>query len=263
VSGIGGFAFSAICGVSLLQFRRDNRIDAELLCLGPRVLYCRSNVIGAGILFNGHDARDLLVVSQVYFLRETLAEILNRSASLRVRWTAASLQEAPQAARTHLPAVVLIDAAFPAGRSSAAEIVEATPRSVLVVFGLCETDIEVIAWAEAGAAGYVPNTASVEDLIACIEAASLGEQICPSRIAGSLLRHLSNKSRRVASAPEAAGLTLREREVLKLVGAGLSNKDIARRLAISLGTTKSHVHNLLAKLNISRRMDVVRARGGA
>jgi two-component system, NarL family, nitrate/nitrite response regulator NarL len=219
--------------------------------------------MGAGIPFDGQDGRDLLVVSQICFLRETLAEILNRSARLRVRWTAASLEEALQAARTHFPAVVLIDAAFPAGRSAAGEIVEATPGSALIVFGLCETEIEVIAWAEAGAAGYVPDTASVEDMIACIEAASLGEQICPSRIAGSLLRHLSNKSRRAASAPEAAGLTLREREVLKLLGAGLSNKDIARRLAISLGTTKSHVHNLLAKLNISRRMDVVRPRDRA
>jgi two-component system nitrate/nitrite response regulator NarL len=216
-----------------------------------------------GIPFNGQVARDLLVVSQVCFLRETLAEILNRSATLRVRWTAASLEEALQAARVHFPAVVLIDAAFPAGRSATAEIVEATPGSALVVFGLRETDMEVIAWAEAGAAGYVPDTASVENLIARIEAASLGEQICSSRIAGSLLRHLSNKGRRVSSAPEAAGLTMREREVLKLVGAGLSNKEIARRLAISHGTTKSHVHNLLTKLNVSRRMDVMRQRGGA
>lgn len=219
--------------------------------------------MGAEIPFDGRGARDLLVVSQVYFMRETLAEILNRSASLRVRWTAASLEEALQAARTHFPAMVLIDAAFPAGRSAAAEIVAATPGSALVVFGLCETEIEVIAWAEAGAVAYVPNTASVEDLVACMEAASVGGQICTSRIAGSLLRHLSSRGRRVAPAPEAAGLTLREREVLKLVSVGLSNKDIARRLAISLGTTKSHVHNLLAKLNISRRMDVVRPRGGA
>jgi ATP/maltotriose-dependent transcriptional regulator MalT len=62
---------------------------------------------------------------------------------------------------------------------------------------------------------------------------------------------------------DVAGLTLREREVLKLVSAGLSNKDIARRLAISLGTTKSHVHNLLGKLNVSRRMDVARPRNGS
>jgi two-component system nitrate/nitrite response regulator NarL len=219
--------------------------------------------MGAEILMNRHGARDLLVVSQVCFLRETLAEVLNRSASLRVRWTAESLEEALQAAREHSPAIVLIDAAFPSGRSAAAELAKATPGSALIVFGLRETEIEVIAWAEAGAAGYAPSTASVEDLIACIEAASLGEQICSSRIAGSLLRRLSNRSSRVASALDAAGLTLREREVLKLVSAGLSNKDIARRLTISLGTTKSHVHNLLAKLNISRRMDVVRPRGDA
>jgi len=216
-----------------------------------------------GISIVGPGVRDVLLVSQVHFLRETLAEILNRSASLRVRWTAGSLEQALQAARAHFPAIALIDAAFPAGRSAAAEIVEAAPGSALIVFGLCETEIEVIAWAEAGAAGYVPNTASVEDLIACLEAASLGEQICSSRIAGSLLRRLSNKTRRMAPPLDVAGLTLGEREVLKLVSAGLSNKDIARRLAISLGTTKSHVHNLLGKLNVSRRMDVARPRNGS
>ena len=94
----------------------------------------------ARIPFDGQGTRDLLVVSQVCFLRETLAEILSRSASLRVRWTAASLEEALQAVRAHFPAIVLIDAAFPAGRSAAAEIVEATPGSALIVFGLCETE---------------------------------------------------------------------------------------------------------------------------
>jgi two-component system, NarL family, nitrate/nitrite response regulator NarL len=217
--------------------------------------------MSGGIHFDGKGARDLLVVSQLCFLREALVEVLNRSARLRARWAAASLEEALQVSRAHFPAIVLFDAAFSAGRTAAAEIVAATPESALVVFGLRETEIEVIAWAEAGAVGYVPNTASVEDLIACIEAASLGEQICSSRIAGSLLRHLSHRGRQAATAPDAASLTLREREVLKLVSAGLSNKDIARRLAISLGTTKSHVHNLLAKLNISRRMDVVRQHG--
>lgn len=91
-----------------------------------------------------------------------------------------------------------------------------------------------------------------------IDQISRGEQTCPSRIAGSLLRRIAAIRR--ADQPlsnEAFPLTMREREVLHLVGAGLSNKEIARKLDISLGTTKSHVHNLLAKLSLRRRADVM------
>jgi two-component system nitrate/nitrite response regulator NarL len=56
-------------------------------------------------------------------------------------------------------------------------------------------------------------------------------------------------------------LTFREREIFHLVGAGLSNKDIARRLSISIGTTKSHVHSLLGKLSLKRRGDVISRAG--
>lgn len=203
------------------------------------------------------DTRGIVVVSQLRFLREMLGELLNRSANLRVLSTVATFEDALSVVRADAPEIVLIDAAFPAGRRAVEHIREASPRSALIAFGLQEIEVDVISWAEAGMTGYVPNTASIEDLVACIEGACVGEQMCSSRIAGSLLRHLAH-GRRLVPAQPANALTLREREVLKLISAGLSNKDIARRLAISLGTTKSHVHNLLGKLNLSRRMDVVR-----
>jgi DNA-binding NarL/FixJ family response regulator len=86
---------------------------------------------------------------------------------------------------------------------------------------------------------------------------SRGEQACPSHIAGSLLRRLAATAPAVPATPLAPQLTRRESEILALVGEGLSNKDIARRLGISLGTTKSHVHNLLGKLSVPRRADAM------
>ena len=117
----------------------------------------------------------------------------------------------------------------------------------------------MLAWAEAGIAGYVPNTASVEDLISLVEQIRRGEQSCPSRIAGSLLRRIASAGRR-ATPPQVeslSALTRRESEIMRLVVEGYTNKDIARQLRISLGTAKSHVHNLLAKLSLSRRTDVM------
>jgi len=205
-------------------------------------------------------ARETLVVSAICFLRQSLVEILSHAPEVRVSGEAASLDRAVEVARATRPAIVLLDAAFPGGTQSARIISSAASESSLIALGIRETEQEVLAWAEAGAAGYVPDTASVDDLIALIGQISRGEQTCPSNIAGSLLRRVAASHRAAAGAaakPPAPALTRREIEILSLLGEGLSNKDIARRLRISLGTTKSHVHNLLGKLGLPRRADVM------
>jgi DNA-binding NarL/FixJ family response regulator len=91
-----------------------------------------------------------------------------------------------------------------------------------------------------------------------------GEQPCSTRIAGTLLRHVCDAER--AKWPRvlpATRLTSREVEILRLVGNGLTNKDIARRLGISLGTAKSHVHSLLGKMKLQRRTEVAALLNGS
>lgn len=203
-------------------------------------------------------ARDALVISAVCFVRQSLVEILGRLAGVRVCGEAATAEQALERVGSDLPALVLLDAAFPQGIVTAGRIAAALPGVSLIALGVREAEHEVLAWAEAGVAGYVPDTASIEDLIALIDQICRGEQTCSSRIAGSLLRRIA-AIRRAAppSSTDVCPLTTREREVLQMVGAGLSNKEIARKLNISLGTTKSHVHNLLAKLSLRRRADVM------
>jgi len=164
------------------------------------------------------------------------------------------------------PWIVFLDVAFAGGTGTAARLCAAVPGVRLVALGIKETEEDVLAWAEAGVVGYVPNTASGDDLVALVGQISRGEQTCPSHIAGCLMRRIATSAQGgghagtvVASLPasQPSVLTCREQEIFRLVGAGLSNKDIARRLSISLGTTKSHVHNLLAKLSLQRRADVM------
>jgi DNA-binding NarL/FixJ family response regulator len=207
--------------------------------------------------------RDALVVSAVRFVRESLVEILGRVAGVRVSGQAETLSNAVDIARAARPAIVLMDVAFPGGTQTAARIGAAAPDASLIALGITETEEDVLAWAEAGIAGYVPNTASVDDMISLIGEINRGGQICPSRIVGSLLRRVAATGRAEAPSAPLPLLTRRELEILDLVGAGLSNKDIARRLNISLGTTKSHVHNLLGKLSLQRRAEVMtKLRGG-
>jgi two-component system, NarL family, nitrate/nitrite response regulator NarL len=198
----------------------------------------------------------ILIVSKVRFFAEALADILGRdqAVSISVASQFSSLAEMQ-------PDVVLLDAAFPNGTAEVRHIGNVASGVRVVVLAITETEENIILWAEAGAAGYIPATAGMADLNALIADVMRGEQRCPGRVVGGLLRWIAKGGRAAGAsqgAPFAANLTIREMQIIQLVGDGLSNKDIARRLNIGVGTTKSHVHNLLRKLGLQRRNQVPR-----
>jgi two-component system nitrate/nitrite response regulator NarL len=199
-----------------------------------------------------------LIVSEVRFLRESLAEVLTHAAGIHVCGQSGTLAQALAIAQAQRPEIVLLDVAFPGGVQAAKSLSAALPEVSVVALAIAETEENVLAWAEAGIAGYVPNTASVDDLISLIGQIRRGEQTCPTRIVGSLLRRIGASERPAKlPLPTVVPLTRRELEISRLIATGFSNKAIARRLGISLGTTKSHVHNLLGKLSVQRRAEVM------
>jgi DNA-binding NarL/FixJ family response regulator len=200
----------------------------------------------------------VLIVSEVRFLRESLAETLPRFPGIRVCGQSATLADGLDTAEVLRPTIVLLDVAFPGSRDAVAKISPAAFGAHLVALAISETAENVLAWAEAGVDGYVPNTASLDELVSLLRQIHRGEQTCSPRVAGSLLRHASIVGRHKRPNKPSVALTRREFEILGLLREGLSNKNIARRLGISLGTTKSHVHNLLGKLSIQRRVDATR-----
>src|SRR5262245_12309246 len=124
---------------------------------------------------------------------------------------------------------------------------------------MVEAEHEILTWAEAGIAGFVPRSTSVSDIIRTVNLAVRGEQICSAKVAGSMmrrLRQLAASTWQERYSPVVARLTAREQEIAELISQGLSNKLIARRLRIEVATTKCHVHNILDKLKLSRRGDV-------
>ena len=204
-------------------------------------------------------ASRLMIVSDIRFLREGLAEVLDRYDAFEIVGIAADLDEALAASSTRQPQVILIDAALPEGLIAARSLSNVNPQIPIVAIALAETETDVIAWAEAGISGYVPRTAGLSDLVDFLCSIVRGEQICSTRVAASLLRWISTTSRNGMQARgRVPTLTAREEQVVRLICTGLSNKEISRRLNIGLATTKSHVHNLLAKLELERRAQVVR-----
>ena len=194
----------------------------------------------------------LLIVTAVRFYREGLADVLSRRPGLAVAATASERDEARRLAASLRPDVVLLDAALPGAR----ELVAAQPRTV--VLAVEDDEDEVVGWAEAGAAGYVPRHASLDELAAAVEGAARGELHCSPRVAACIQRRLCELSLKVSerAAPvPAVQLTPREREIVELIGRGLSNKGIARHLGIGMATAKNHVHNILGKLQVEHRED--------
>jgi DNA-binding NarL/FixJ family response regulator len=106
---------------------------------------------------------------------------------------------------------------------------------------------------QAEIAGYVGRNGSKEDLIAAVENAVRGEVLCSPRVAASLFRRLAAHVQITKRRPPEAALTGREQDIIALINMGLSNKEIARQLKISLPTVKNHVHNILEKLPVGRR----------
>ena len=194
----------------------------------------------------------IMIVADVRLYREGLATSLSSRSNLRV----VPSGDDPSATLDHIcdvaPDVVLIDTST----RNSAEIVRAlrlhTPSTKAIAFAVHEHEQEIIAYAEAGAAGYVTCDASFDQLISAIEGVAREELVCSPRIASTLFRRLGTHGESDPRSGDGA-LTHRERQVLSLIRDGLSNKEIAQALNVAEATVKNHVHNLLEKLRVANR----------
>jgi DNA-binding NarL/FixJ family response regulator len=134
------------------------------------------------------------------------------------------------------------------------QIAMAHPNLILVALGLSELRQAVIRCGQAGFAGFVPREASVEELCLVLSEVQAGRLSCSPEVSGELLRALFRNTGPVQDVPAPReSLTAREEEILRLIGRGLANKEIARELNLSLATVKHHVHHVLQKLNVGSR----------
>jgi two-component system nitrate/nitrite response regulator NarL len=198
----------------------------------------------------------MVMLSDARIYREGLAMMLGREPSIDVVGTARSGEEAVGWIADERPDVVLVDMGVSGAAQLIARVSACDPG--VNVLAICVPDDEgsVLKCVEAGAAAYVTCEASLREVIAAVTLLARGEALCSPRMARLLLHRLATLSAALEE-PAEVRLTRRELQVVDLIGAGLSNKEIAHRLGIGLSTVKNHVHNILEKLNVSRRSDAV------
>lgn len=197
-----------------------------------------------------------MIIGGPSIYRDALARLIDGHEPMTVVGTAADVADASILIERLAPQIILVNLDSVADRGALALIRRLDPMLRVVVIGVENSEAGVAACAEAGVVGYLSRDTTADELLDALERAAGGEVVCPPRIVETLIRCYSLRSPRPLDAvPD--GLTRREHQVVELIGLGLSNKQIAQRLCIEIATVKSHVHSILAKLNVERRTEAV------
>jgi DNA-binding NarL/FixJ family response regulator len=200
----------------------------------------------------------LIVVTAIRLFGEGLASCFLGHAEISLQATVPDLQRLRQALDLTEVDIVLIDVTQGVDLDEVRAIASERTDIALVALGLQEQRQDVIRCGRAGFSGYIARSASVDELCQALSDVSSGRLACSAEISGGLLRALFRMDGRAQAKDMDDALTRREGEVLQLIGRGLSNKEIARDLSLSLATVKHHVHHVLQKLKLPRRAQAMR-----
>jgi DNA-binding NarL/FixJ family response regulator len=190
----------------------------------------------------------VLIADDHAVVREGLVAILNRQDDLIVVGEAANGREALEQWRKHRPDITLMDLRMPemSGVAAIDAIRAEDDQALIIVLTTYDSDEDVYRAMRAGAKAYVLKDVHCEELLECIRRVCRGQMFVSPEIAAKLASRISEEE-----------LTNRELEILTLLAEGKSNKLIARELNISEGTVKTHVKNILEKLDATSRTEAV------
>jgi DNA-binding NarL/FixJ family response regulator len=164
--------------------------------------------------------------------------------------------EAIERAREVMPELVLMDLNLPTVRGVEAirRIVEESPHVKVLVLSASGEEADVLEAVKVGASGYLLKSATAAEVADAVTRVRAGEPVFSPSLAALVL----GEFRRMSSAATEPGLTARETEVLKLVAKGYTYREIADKLVISVKTVQNHVQNILTKLQLSKRYELMR-----
>lgn len=195
----------------------------------------------------------ILIADDHPLFREGVVHSLASESDLAIVGQAASGEQALRLARELLPDVVLLDIGMPGwdGLIAAEKIARACPATRIVMLTVAEDEDKLLAAFKAGARGYVLKGVSGHELASVVRAAAHGDvYVSPSLAAGILVTLTRGRP-----ADPLEELTERELEILKLVGQGLTNREIGERLHLAEKTIKHYITNILQKLQVRSRVE--------
>jgi DNA-binding NarL/FixJ family response regulator len=219
---------------------------------------------GARRLLRGYKVQKIrvMLVDDHALVREGTRELLEREEDLAVVAEAGDGQEAIQLAMECSPDVILMDVALPKlnGLEATRRIKAVRPAIAVLVLSAYDDDEYILAFLEAGAAGYMLKEASAEDLVRAIRAVHAGDSVLHPTVTRKVIDHFQRIAKGLVDVrgktiiPQ---LTPREIQVLRLVAKGLTNREVAAALSISPRTVQVHMSNVTGKLGVGSRTEAV------
>ena len=202
----------------------------------------------------------VVIVDDDHLMRAGLAELLSNASDIEIVGQAAGGREAVERSRRLLPDVVLMDVRMPDGDGIAAtrRLAQDVPTARVLILTTFEQDDYVFGALRAGASGFLLKRTRPEDLIAAVRTVAAGEALLSPSVTRRVVERMARQpAPDFSDVARLDALTPRERDVLKLLVRGLSNREIAARLQVEESTVRTHVKRILMKLDLRDRIQAV------
>ena len=202
----------------------------------------------------------LLMVDDHEIVRAGLRMLLQAQPDIEIVAEADNGRDAVAKVRELQPDIVLMDISLPDmdGFEATQQIKRARPKTAVLALTMHESDDYFFKMLQAGASGYVPKKAAPTDLVTAIRTVREGGVFLYPALAKSLVRDYMGRATEGSERAALDGLTEREQEVLKLIADGSTNQEIANQLTISVKTVERHRANIMGKLNLHSRTELVK-----
>lgn len=202
----------------------------------------------------------LLLIEDNRFLREGFTAMLKKQRDIKIVAVSGKRENTVLKIHQLKPNVILLDLGLRSLNSlHVVEIVKKEfPEAKVIVLDLAPVQGDIIQFVKAGASGFILKDATLDECLTTIRAVAEGARVLPPLLANSLFSQIVEHALKGGKTKlkEALRMTVREREVVGLIGQGLSNVEIGRRLHMSIHTIKSQIHNIMEKLALHTRLEV-------